>query len=234
MRRITMPTTILWDIDGTVLNFNLAERHALKTAFKEFHLPECTDDMVSRYSSINLHYWEMLEEGRLTKPEVLKGRFVEFLEKENLRICDLPAFCNRYELLLADRIFFNDDALTLLTELKGAGIRQYAITNGTLQVQDIKLKKSGLGRILDGIFISDVVGHEKPSKDFFRYVLSHIRETDSSRILIVGDSLTSDMRGGNNAGIPCCWYNKGHAVNNAKVKIDYEIDNLWDIKKILF
>lgn len=228
-----MFTTILWDIDGTVLNFNLAERHALKTAFQEFHLPECTDEMVSRYSSINLHYWKMLEEGKLTKPEVLKGRFVEFLEKENLRLSDLSAFCNCYELLLADKVFFNDDAFTLLASLKDAGIRQYAITNGTLQVQSIKLKKSGLDQIFDGIFISDVVGHEKPSRDFFKYVQSHIHETDSSRILIVGDSLTSDMRGGNNAGIPCCWYNPDHAVNHTNVKIDYEVDNLWDIRKIL-
>lgn len=228
-----MFTTILWDIDGTVLNFSLAEAHALKTVFQSFGLPRCTDEMVLRYSSVNLHYWELLEEGKLTKPEVLQGRFVEFLGKEGLSVSDLPAFCNCYELLLADKVFFNDDALTLLTRLKEAGIRQYAVTNGTLQVQSIKLKKSGLDQIFDDTFISDVVGFEKPSKYFFNHVLTHIEETNHSQILIVGDSLTSDMRGGNNSGISCCWYNPAHAKNTTNVRIDHEIDNLWSIEKII-
>lgn len=228
-----MYTTILWDIDGTILDFSSAERHALKKSFKKFHLPKCTEEMVCTYSSINLRYWEMLERRELTKPEVLRGRFVEFFRVINLSVSDLSAFCSCYELHLADKIFFNDNALSLTAKLKELGVCQYAVTNGSFPVQSIKLKKSGLDRIFDDVFISDIVGYEKPAKEFFEYVLKKTGSPLSSETLIVGDSLTSDMQGGNNAGITCCWYNKNRLPNNSNLRIDYEIHNLWEVKKIL-
>lgn len=77
-----MITTILWDVDATLLDFLAAEKAAIKKLFQEFDLGECTDEMIRRYSKINRSYWEQLECGELTKPEVLVGRFREFFETE--------------------------------------------------------------------------------------------------------------------------------------------------------
>lgn len=120
----------------------------------------------------------------------------------------------------------------MIKELKGQ-IRQYAVTNGSYNVQKHKLEKSGLKELFDDCFISDQIGVEKPNVEFFNHVKKSIGDIKDSEMIIVGDSLTSDMKGGNNAGIVCCWYNPFEKKNTKGVKIDFEIKNLWDIKKIV-
>ena len=124
------------------------------------------------------------------------------------------------------------NAYELLNELKGQ-VKQYAVTNGTKVAQDRKLAKSGLIDIFDGVFISEEVGIEKPGVGFFKQVFSKIGDYSLDEIMIIGDSLTSDMQGGNNAGIVCCWYNPKKQQNTKALKIDYEIDNLQQILDIL-
>ena len=92
-----MITTILWDVDGTLLDFLAAEKAAIRTLFAEFGFGECTDEAIARYSKINRRYWEKLENGELTKPEVLVGRFREFFETEGLDVTAAPAFNERYQ-----------------------------------------------------------------------------------------------------------------------------------------
>lgn len=222
---------ILWDIDGTVLDFKIAEKNGMKSAFIELGLGDCPDELIEQYSAINQVYWERLERGEITKQQVLIGRFEEFIAKNGYDIL-ADVFCSTYESKLADTIVPIDDSLDLLKELS-KDYKQYAVTNGAYSVQSKKLANSGLNDILDGAFISDKVGFEKPSVHFFDYVLSNIPSVDKSEILIVGDSLTSDMMGGNNAGIKTCWFNPKHLECNKPVSIDYEIHCLSDIKNIL-
>ncbi len=202
-----MIKVILWDIDGTLLNFEKAESVAIKKCFRLFHLGECTDEMVKRYAKINKYYWEQLELGVMSKQEILVERFRHFFLQEGILCNDIEAFNQEYQLRLSDTICFNDNGLELVTRLKGK-VKQYAVTNGTLVAQTRKLELSGLKNILDGVFISDVIGVEKPNIEFFQYVWKHIGNYKKEEVLIVGDSLTSDMQGGNNAGILCCWYHK--------------------------
>ena len=96
-----------------------------------------------------------------------------------------------------------------------------------------KLKNSGLIEVFDGVFISEEVGYEKPAMEFFDKVFRTIGEKDRFRVLIVGDSLTSDIRGGNNAGIQTCWYNPEKKENDAGVTIDYEIEDLIQVLELL-
>ena len=112
-------------------------------------------------------------------------------------------------------------------------MKQYAVTNGTKIAQDRKLSKSGLIDLFDDIFISEVVGVEKPGIGFFEKVWERIGTYEKDEVMIIGDSLTSDIRGGNNASILCCWYNPKGAVNDKGVHIDYEIDNLQKVLEIL-
>lgn len=228
-----MIKAILWDIDGTILDFKKAEYYGMKNCFVHFDLGECTDEMIERYSAINDRYWELLEEGRIEKEKVFTERFRDFFETEKIGFTQFEEFHLEYRKQLRDIIIFRDNGYELLQELKGQ-IKQYAVTNGSYNVQKHKLEKSGLKELFDDCFISDQIGVEKPNVEFFNYVKKAIGDIRDSEMIIVGDSLTSDMRGGNNAGIACCWYNPNENANTKDVKIDYEIRNLWDVKKIVF
>ena len=225
-------TTILWDVDGTLLDFKAAEKAAVKALFREFNLGECTDEMVQRYSRINEIFWERLERNELTKPQILVGRFEQFFTEVGVPASLAPAFNDRYQLALGDTIVFRDDSINIVNALRGK-IRQYAVTNGTVVAQSKKLTHSGLGDLLDGAFLSEGVGAEKPNMAFFDAVFAAIRPTDLSKILIVGDSLTSDIRGGNNAGIKTCWYNPDRLPARPGYAIDYTISDLHEVLEIL-
>ncbi|MDO4500431.1 MAG: YjjG family noncanonical pyrimidine nucleotidase [Erysipelotrichaceae bacterium] len=224
-----MYKVVLWDVDRTLLDFDAAQGAAIKTLFKEFNLGECSDEMLEDYDHINHKYWGMLERKEITKPEVLLNRFVEFFNKYNLH-ADPAVFNKRYQNALGDTIVFYPNVLETLNHLKDKGIKQYAITNGTKAAQDKKLSRSGLINILDGVYISDVIKHEKPSLEFFEPVLNDLKDYSKEEMLIVGDSLSSDIKGANNVGIKGVWFNFKSQTNNSDVVIDYEIK---DIKEVI-
>ena len=227
-----MIKTILWDIDGTLLSFTKAEHAAIQTCFEIFGLGPCTEEMIERYSVLNLSYWKRLERGEITKPRLLVERFEEFFKNEGVVCGDPAGFNAEYQVRLGDTICFNDEGYKLVKSLKGR-VRQYAVTNGTKVAQDRKLSRSGLGELFDGVFISDAVGYEKPAVEFFHHVFANIPPCGKNEMLIVGDSLTSDMQGGVNAGIPTVWYNPEAAPNTTGVAVDYEIRDLREVLNIL-
>lgn len=227
-----MIKVILWDIDGTLLDFEKAEKEAMRKCFEIFSLGECTDEMIARYSVINKKYWERLERKEMTKPEILVGRFREFFETEGIVTDCAENFNSEYQVRLGDTICFCDNGYELVKGLKNL-VKQCAVTNGTKVAQDKKLSKSGLFDLFDGIFISEDIGEEKPDIKFFEHVWNEIGHYESDEVIIIGDSLTSDMKGGNNARILTCWYNPKGLENTNGVKIDYEIDNLQKILEIL-
>ena len=227
-----MISTILWDVDGTLLDFIAAEKAAIKTLFGEFNLGQCSDEMIKRYSEINKTYWQRLERGEITKQEVLGGRFKEFFKSEGIDISVVEEFNSLYQLRLGDTIIYHDDSLEIIKSLQGR-VRQYVVSNGTVDAQSKKLRLSGLGELVDGIFLSEHIGVEKPNIEFFDKVLEEIKPADRSSILIVGDSLTSDIQGGNNAGIVTCWYNPLGDKAPDKYRIDYEISDLHQIYEII-
>ncbi len=227
-----MIITILWDIDGTLLDFSKAEAYGIRKCFEIFGLGECTDEMLSHYSLINKKYWEMLERGEITKPQVLRGRFEEFFKSEEIEFDKIDDFNLEYQYRLGDKVFFCDNGLETVQKLKGK-VKQYAVTNGTYVAQSRKLSQSGLDKIFDDVFISDKIGFEKPSIEFFDFVQSKIGKFSHDEVMIIGDSLTSDMRGGNNANILCCWYNPNNFPNKNDLKIDYEIKDISEVLKIL-
>ncbi len=227
-----MIKVILWDMDATLLDFQAAEMAAIRSCFEKFGLGECTEEMIERYSLINRRYWEMLERGEMSKQEILVNRFCDFFAAESIETDCESEFNSSYQVALGDTICFRDQADELLVKLKER-YRQFIVTNGTYVAQERKLKRSGIGELVEDAFISDLIGFEKPSREFFDYVLNKIGPYEKEEIMIVGDSLTSDMQGGNQAGILCCWYNPAHLENTKSIRIDHEIDHLWQIEEIL-
>lgn len=227
-----MITTILWDVDGTLLNFLAAEKAAIRSLFEEYHLGVCSDEMLKRYSSINKNYWEMLERGEIEKKALLVGRFRDFFEKEGIDSSLAAEFNEKYQLRLGDTIVYCDDSLEIVKSLRGK-VKQYVVSNGTVIAQTKKLRLSGLGELMDGIFLSEELGVEKPSVRFFDQVFAKIGPVDRSEVMIVGDSLTGDIRGGNNAGILTCWYNPEGMAAKEAVRIDHEIKDLHEVYGLL-
>ena len=223
---------LLWDVDGTVLDFLAAEKYAIRKLFEKYKIGECTDEMLKLYSVINEKYWQMLERKELSKAEILVGRFREFVELINVDTSLSEAFNKDYQLAVGDCIVFINGAKEILLSEKGRYVLA-AVTNGTRVAQEKKLKLSGLDKIFDDIFISEIVDFEKPDKAFFDFVLKKLEVTDKKEVLIIGDSLTSDILGGNNAGIDTCWYNPSHKKNQLDIPVTYETDNLLKIEKIL-
>lgn len=227
-----MITTLLWDLDNTLLDFPSAERQALTTTFADFGLGPCPPDLLARYAALNARWWRRLERGEVTKAELLPGRFREFFAAEGLACTAYDAFNAAYQYHLGDTIVFLDHGDALVQALHGQ-VKQYLVTNGSLQAQTRKLQRSGLGAWFDGVFISEVVGAEKPSPRFFQAVLDAIGPVEKPELLLIGDSLTSDMAGGCGVGIPCCWYNPKGLPMPEDLPIRYDIRDLNQIPAIL-
>lgn len=231
---------LLWDIDGTVLNFKAAENLAIKTLFKKHELGDCSDEMIEDYSKINDKYWQALERGEMTKPQILVGRFVEFFGSIGVDASVAEQFNADYQVTLGDFVVFEDNALEVLREEKhkiddngNRMFRLIAVTNGTKIAQEKKLRTSGLDEIFDAVYISEDVGVEKPNKEYFDKVFEKEGITSKDEVVIIGDSLTSDILGGNNASIDTIWYNPNRKENKKDVKVTYEINSLIQIKDII-
>ncbi len=225
---------LLWDLDGTINDFLATENYAIKKGFARLNLGQCTDEMVSRYSQINISYWEKLEKGEMSKHQILVNRFKDFFAEYDLPEQNADIFNKNYQIDLGDKLIFIDGALEVLQKIKKSKkIRQFVVTNGLVANQKRKLEGQELKPIFEYAFISDEVGFEKPNIEFFNAVFQKIGDIQKNQIMIIGDSLTSDIKGGNNAGIKTCWFNPNGKTNNQSVQIDYEISDLRQLLRIL-
>lgn len=220
---------VLWDIDGTLLDFEKAEEAGIRGCFAHYNLGECTNEMLEHYKVINRGYWQAMERGEIEKPVLLVKRFEDFLNAFGLDSSVAAGFNELYQILLGETVVFTPHARETIQALKGK-VLQCAVTNGTKVAQDGKLKNSKLDKEFDHIFISEVVGIEKPNVGFFDAVFAEIGEYAKDEVLIVGDSLTSDIQGGVNAGIKTCWFNPKGMENTSKLQPDYVIT---DVAKVL-
>lgn len=226
-----MVKDILFDLDDTLFDFHADERVALKKTFAELQIP-ANDAVCARYSEINQAQWKALERGEITRAQVKLRRFeLLFLELGcGTDRADLAA--KIYQDRLAEDFHFVEGAPELLEELSGR-YRMFLISNGNLSVQEGRLGRSGIGRYFAGIFISEVLGAEKPNRRFFDLVFERIADFDPSQAVIVGDSLTSDIQGGINAGVRTIWFNPKEMPAVPKIPADYEIKKLKDLPELL-
>ncbi|MBR5134675.1 MAG: YjjG family noncanonical pyrimidine nucleotidase, partial [Clostridia bacterium] len=198
-------TCLLMDADETLLDFRRSEGYALETTLAS-HGVTMTPAMHEAYHEINRLLWQQLEVGALTRSRLKVQRFEEFFAVIGLEGVDAAAFNEAYMTAIGEKGFMLDGALALLKDLS-ARYPVYIITNGTASVQHTRLADSGMLPFVKDVFISEEIGADKPSPLFFDHVLNAIGNPDKRELLVIGDSLTSDVRGGNMSGIDTCWYN---------------------------
>ena len=225
-----MLTNIFFDLDNTLLDFDRGEAHALSRAFRQFGI-DPTPAVLARYHDINLSQWELLEEGKLTKDQVLTRRF-DLLFAELGVSCDSQAVCDLYESFLAEEHDFIPGALELLEALSPRYSLHLA-TNGASAVQRRRLADAGILTYFQNIFISEEVGFHKPSPAFFLACFAAIPGFDHTSALMVGDSLTSDIRGGRNAGLRTCWFDRLGRPYRPDVLPDYTVAALDQLPALL-
>lgn len=222
-------TTLFLDLDNTLLDFYKAEYHAIKAVLKKYDFPY-DDGTIKTYSEINLSFWKRFEKGEIEKSEIFEGRFLKLFEVLG-KTADSGAMSQDYFLALSDGYYTVDGALEILEFLKQKGYFICATTNGISLTQHKRIKNSGLAPYFDKVFVSEDAKHQKPEKEYFDFVINNIPEKDKSKMLVIGDSQSSDILGGINSGIDTCWFNNENS--KAEYKSTYTITRLCDLKEIL-
>ena len=221
---------VLLDLDDTLLDFHRAEAEAIRHTLAEVGI-DPTDETVSLYSRINRSCWAKLETGEYTREEVLHKRFDMLFDTLGV-MGDAHETQKLYEYRLSLGAYYLDGAEDLLDGLFGK-YRLYLATNGIVNVQARRIKDSGIGKYFDAIFVSERIGYNKPDKRFFDCAFSEIPDFSHEETIIVGDTLTSDILGGINAGIKTIYFNPNRRKNDTGITPDYEIGSLPELKELL-
>ena len=218
------------DLDDTILDFHKAERIAIGKTIRSFGI-EPTEEILQRYHVINKWHWEQLELGKMTRAEVLVNRF-GVLFRELGQEVDAAACARVYEKNLSTGHYFLPGAEEAVDSLHKK-YRLFLASNGTAVVQKGRMTSANLYRFFEKVFVSQEIGHNKPSKAYFDGCFAQIPGFDPARAMIVGDSLSSDIQGGINAGIRTVWVNPDHKPGNPRILPDYEIEALNQLEALL-
>ena len=224
-----MTEFLFLDLDDTILDFQKAERIALAKSIREFGV-EPTEAVLARYHEINKWHWEQLELGKLTRDQVKQDRFAA-LFRELGEPGDAAACARTYEKNLAIGHYFLPGAEEALEQLHGK-YRLFLASNGTASVQKGRMTSANLYRFFEQVFVSQEVGFNKPSLEYFQACFARIPGFCPERAMMVGDSLTSDILGGIRAGIPTVWVNPQHKPSR-DIHPDYEIEALSQLPRLL-
>lgn len=224
-------STIFFDADGTLLDFRKAELEALKRLMVHMKIQGSPEDFINSYHRINDKIWLELEEGIITAEELKSERFRRVAREMNWEgdPAELSAF---YLRALGEGHFTIEGAGELLESLKGK-FRLVMITNGLTLVQEARFGSLGYDSIFDEILISEKEGVAKPDVEIFRRAAERLGIELDDKVLMVGDSLTSDIAGGIAAGIRTCWFNPEGWENQSPHKASFETGSLDELSKIL-
>jgi len=229
MKKLENVNTVLLDIDDTIMDFGKAQKYAFFSAMEEANIP-CDEALYRDYDSINIKYWKAFERGEIEKNRLIYARFIDLFSKHGMD-CDPVAVEKSYQWHLGERYFFIDGAEEGVKYLKSK-YSVYIVTNGLKITQERKIKLSGLDKITDGVFISETIGKGKPSAEYFDYVFS-VTSAEREKTIIIGDSLTSDILGGINAGIRTVWFNGKGKVAPENIRPDYIVGSWNELLKLL-
>ena len=221
---------LLFDLDDTLLDFKAAEKLALPKLFEAHQLP-LTPQIESVYREINSNLWRLLEEGLVTREELMQTRFGKTFEYFGYEV-DGRALDAEYRGYLTESKVFVEGAMELIQTL-APQYDLYITSNGLADTQMKRLQVTGLAPYFKGIFVSENTGYQKPMKQFFDYVFNHIPNFDLNKALIIGDSYSADIIGGARAGIDTCWLNPMDIAPPQSIVPTYEISRLDQLLSII-
>ena len=222
---------ILFDADDTLFDFQKTEKHALENLMCSLDTDHDKDYCINIYREINTNIWKEFEEGKITSDKLKVERFQRLIDKLNLSD-DAIKLSNLYVKFLSEGSFLYEDTKNILDYLS-KNYKLGIITNGLAEVQHKRIRESEVSHYFDEIIISSEVKIAKPDPKIFEYALNLLNHNDKSSVLMIGDSLTSDIKGGINTSIDTCWCNLFNKVNSTDINPKYEINNLLELKDLL-
>lgn len=219
---------ILADIDNTLFDFDADAREALEKTFLHFGFP-WNETERQRYFAINHQLWADFELGKIEKSAIYTTRFRRYLDAAGLTgdSAEINAF---YMARLGEGANYMPHAKRLLETLNAMGCRVFAATNGATHVQEPRLRRSGMLHLFEKVYISEQVGFQKPTKAYFDCIFAELGEDKRQTAIILGDSLTSDMQGGRNAGIATCFFGDPAKADH---RCDHVIETLMDFVSVV-
>jgi len=222
---------IVFDLDNTLLDYDLAEAKALSQLFDFYHIEGDFQSLQYRYKTINNGFWQKFEEGRISLMELKVQRHKEFMTQIGKKDIDPEDCADQYARLLSQNAFPLPGSYEILDYLTNKGYNLVLASNGLPDVQYPRLKASEMLDYFSFIGISQELGYQKPHIQFFNELFDKSEIDDRDNVLLIGDSINSDIRGGINAGIATCWYNPKEKISETKA--DYDIKSLLELKNIL-
>ena len=219
----------LFDADGTLYDYDMAEANALEKMFSNYGL-DYSDKIRQKYREINTQEWKKFENNETTKEDLQTSRFIRLFDYIGVS-CNAKDFNEKYLCELGKGAFLIDGALEICEYIISQNKKIYIVTNGILATQTSRIKHSRINEYISDFFVSEHVGFQKPHTSYFNYVFSHIPQAEKHSILIIGDSLTADIQGGHNAGIDSCWLNAAGEKNKTSITPTYEVRGLLEVKK---
>ena len=222
---------LIFDADDTLFDFKKSEREAFKNTMEEFNLEYDENYHFKVYKEINNTLWNDFELGIIPQEKINEVRFKIFSDALNIKF-NTDKFADSYIKNLGNASFLYEESTELIKYLYKDYIL-FIVTNGLKDVQNNRIKKSSIAKYFKNIIVSDEVKVAKPNPKIFEYALNDTTNTYSDEILVVGDSLSSDIQGGINLKADTCWYNPNKIENKTTINPTYEISNLMDLKDIL-
>ncbi len=219
------------DLDNTILDFTKAEGIAIRKTMADFGA-DPTDANAARYSAINDLHWKALERRELTREQVITGRFAMFFGELGIPV-DANLVAKTYESHLSQGHWFLPGAEEAVKQKLYGKYKLYLASNGTAVVQKGRMTSADLYPYFEASFVSEELGFNKPTKEYFEAAFARIPGFDPDKCLMVGDSLTSDIQGGKNAGLRTVWVNPRGETAPEQLKPDYEIRLLADLPALL-
>lgn len=215
---------LLFDLDDTLFDFNETERNALTKTFQAVDLPNGYMDHIDSYKAISSVLWDDLEQGRITLSTLKVDRFKRLFSANDLHF-DAEVFAQTYIDNLGQEVHVMDDVEKMIDRVSNH--RLAVLTNGFKEAQHARIARSPLRDSFEAVITSEEAGSQKPQRAIFDYTFEKLQITDKSRVLMVGDSLSSDIQGGNYYGIDTCWFNPTQLQNDSPIQPTIEIHS-WN------
>lgn len=226
-------TTVLFDADNTLLDFSKSEHMSLIKTLEDYGVPVSAQN-IKTYVEINQSLWKQLEKKEITKPQLKQIRFRSFFDTIGFKFDGDPLEVNEHYLgLLSECGYIMEGAQDICKNLTDKGYKLYIVTNGIAKTQARRLEKSGLLPYISDVFVSETIGYPKPDKRFFDYVLERISEQEKSKVVVIGDSLSSDIKGAYNSSIDSIWLNLNNEPSPVSFSPDYTVRSLKELEEIL-
>ena len=225
-----MVTHVLLDLDDTLLDFKRGEQIALTQTLRHFEI-EPTNEMLFRYHVINAALWQALERGERTRKQILVERFSRLFEEFDFDV-DPNEAQTYYAKGLSEQAILLDGAVQLL-DILSSRYSLYLVSNGNRTVQTKRIEQAGIGHYFKAVYLSEDVGYNKPAKEFFDFVMKASPEIVKESSVMIGDSLSSDIAGGNGVGITTIWFDKEGIGPSREIRPSYRVRALSEIPALL-